>query len=794
MVSRRHSVSGPIRGIVRAVVLAVAGSLAAARAEAQRDQCDAAELEVRAIEFRGNASVADGQLASVIALTASDVSRRIPALGSVFGVRRCGSPALVAIDRARLVLYYRRRGFPDAAVDTAVTREGRTMSVRFAIREGRPIRVDTLTVAGLDGVRDGVALARDLPLRRGDPFDQYLLEASRDTLRRRLADAGRPFAQLFLATDTWGTGDARVAAVRWTVDPGPHVTLGAVRVRVTPREGRGQQVPSEVVASLTGLRPGQRFSQAALERATRALYQTDAFQQVRIEPIVAQRAITGRRDSAATAEEKAAIERAEQSAVALALRQDSITLDVAVDVAERFVKSRTVSAGFGTLDCVRAQAEYVNRNFMRRARRLELQGRISKVGVGAPLDIDGAGNLCPEVTPDRDPYSDRLNYYVGATLRPPVGAGGFRLPDVTLYSERRSEFRAYRRSTPIGAVASVTVEPFRRVPTTLAYDLSFGRTEAQPALFCSVLNRCTPEDRAIFETTRRIGILGANLTRDRTDNPFNPRRGSFARLSLRHASPATASDTAFRFSTAVIDGARYWTLGSAMTLALRVQLGAVFGTRESLVPPQERLYAGGPTTVRGFRQNELGPVAYVMNQEPRRVPLTDTTFTLEVAPGDQPLRIVPVGGNTVAVGNAELRVRSPVLPNVLQFTFFADAGQVWSRGASDASLRDATLKVTPGIGVRFFSPIGVIRLDFGYNDFAPRAGAAYFNDAIRADGTAPLLCVSPGNGIVARQVTSGDRTVVVQDPYASCPGSYAPRPQFGLLGPVTFFFAIGQAF
>nr|MCU0626718.1 BamA/TamA family outer membrane protein [Gemmatimonadaceae bacterium] len=196
---------------------------------------------------------------------------------------------------------------------------------------------------------------------------------------------------------------------------------------------------------------------------------------------------------------------------------------------------------------------------------------------------------------------------------------------------------------------------------------------------------------------------------------------------------------------------------------------------------------------RGFRQNELGPVAYVMANDPVALPLAgggDSLFTLQVRPGDQPLRIVPVGGNTVAVGNAELRVRSPFLPTVLQYTLFADVGQVWSRGAPDASLRDNTLRVTPGLGVRFFSPIGVIRLDFGYNDFAPRAGAAYFNAPIRADGTAPLQCVSPGNTIVARRVNG----VFEQEPYQSCTGSYQPRPQRGFLGPVTFFFAIGQAF
>lgn len=771
-----------------------------ALAGAQRDACDPSELEVRAIDFRGNRAVGSGQLASVIALTASDVSRRIPGIGGVFGVRRCGSPGLVAIDRARLVLYYRRRGYPDVAVDTAVTREGRAMSIRFDIREGVPIRVDTLVVTGLEAVRDGAALARDLPLRRGAPFDQYLLEASRDTLRRRLADAGRPFAQIYLATDTWGdAGSAeRVAAVRWSVDPGPHVTLGAIRVRVTPRDGKPQQVPTSVVLGLTGLVPGQRFSQGALERATRALYRTDAFQQVRIEPVVTPRTTRLRRDSAETAGEKAEFERAERAAVDQARGRDSLVLDVAVDVAERFVHSRTLSAGFGTLDCVRTQAEYVDRNFLRQARRLELQGRLSKIGVGAPLDVDGAGRLCPEVTPDRDPYSDRINYYAGATLRPPPGTGGFRLPDLTLYSERRSEFRAYRRTTPIGAVASITVEPLRRIPATLAYDLSLGRTEAQPALFCSVLNRCTPEDRQIFEETRRIGIVGANLTRDRTDNPLNPRRGSFARLSLRHASPVTGSDSAFRFSTAVVDGARYWTLSPALTLALRVQLGTVFGTRESLVPPQERLFAGGPTTVRGFRQNELGPIAYLMaGNDARdfvRVPLSDTTFAIQTRPADLPLRIIPVGGNTVAVANAEVRLRSPFLPDVLQWTVFADAGQVWSRGAADPSLRDARLRVTPGLGVRFFSPIGVVRLDFGYNDYPPRSGAAFFNDAIRPDGSAPLLCVSPGNTIPARLVTTGGQQFIDQDPYTSCAGSYAPPRQRGLLGPVTFFFAIGQAF
>ncbi|MBC7843318.1 MAG: BamA/TamA family outer membrane protein [Gemmatimonadaceae bacterium] len=750
--------------------------------------CDPAEAEVRSLVFVGNKAFASSQLAGVIALTASDAARRVALIGDVLGaVVRCGNPALVSIDRARLVIYYRRRGFPDVQVDTLVQRAARTMDLKFVIREGRATTIDTLRVVGVERIAERDRIVRGLPIARGQPFDQYLLEQSRDTLRRRLADVGFPFAQVLLATDVMaGTAPdttRRTAVVEFSVRPGPLVTIDKVLVQVVPREGRAQEIPSDVVRSLIGLTPGQRFQQSDVERATRALYLTDAYQQVRIEP------------------------RLRDSVSSLA---DSARVDVMVNIAERFMHSRTLSAGFGTLDCFRTQLQYTDRNLLSRARRLEVTGRLSKIGIGRPVDFEGADGLCSAVANGKDPYSDRLNYYVGATLRPPVGPGGLRIPEFTLYSEVRGEYQAYRRTTSIGAIASVTLQAARRLPVTLAYDLSFGRTEAQPALFCSVLNRCAPEDRRVFETTRRLAVLGANFSRDRTDDPINPRNGSFTRLAIRHASSLTLSDSAFKFSSAVLDASKFWGLAFGATLAVRLQLGAVFGSSDRLVPPQERLYAGGPTTVRGFRQNELGPVAYVVSPDTtviaqpfiRRALPGDSIFTYEVNPAVQPFRVVPVGGNTVAVGNVELRLRSPFLPNLLQWNLFADFGQVWSRGGNDASLRNSTLRTTPGVGARIYSPIGVIRLDVGYNNYAPRAGAAYFNELPRANGDQALLCVSPGNTIVAREITetvqdgNTTRTItrIVQDAYGSCRGSYSPNRNRGALGPFTFFFAIGQAF
>ncbi len=783
-----HRLPGAVRPLGRrlrvvAVCLGVAVPLGL---HAQRDACDPAELEVRSLDFAGNRAFTNGQLAGVIALTASDVSRRL--LGGVFGVRRCGNPALVSIDRARLVIYYRRRGFPDVQVDTIVQRVPRTMDVRFVIREGRVTSIDTLRVVGVERIAERDRLVRGLPIARGEPFDQYLLEQSRDTLRRRLADVGYPFAQVLLATDVMagagGDTTRRTAVVEFTIRPGPLVTIGSVVVKAVPREGRKQEIPSDIVKTLLGLKPGQRYQQSDVERATRALYLTDAYQQVRIEPRLP--------DS-------------------LSFVADSARVDVTVNIAERFMHSRTLSAGFGKLDCFRTQLQYTDRNLFNRARRLEVTGRLSKIGIGRPVDVEGGDALCPAVANGKDPYSDLLNYYVGATLRPPVGPGGLRIPEFTLYSEVRGEYQAYRRTTQIGAITSVTLQAAPRLPVTLAYDLSFGRTEAQPALFCSVLNRCAPDDRRVFEKTRRLAVLGANFSRDRTDDPINPRHGSFTRLAIRHASSLTLSDSAFQFSSAVLDASKFWGLGLGTTLAVRVQLGAVFGSSDRLVPPQERLYAGGPTTVRGFRQNELGPVAYVVSPDTSVAtqrfvklpyPGDSTAFVYEVNQSVQPFRVVPVGGNTVAVGNVELRVRSPFLPTLLQWNFFTDFGQVWSRGATDASLRNSTLRTTPGIGARIYSPIGVVRLDFGYNNYAPRSGAAYFNELPRADGSQALLCVSPGNGIKASEVTEtlqvNNRPVqitrIVQESYASCRGSYSPKRNRGALGPFTFFFAIGQAF
>ena len=97
-------------------------------------------------------------------------------------------------------------------------------------------------------------------------------------------------------------------------------------------------------------------------------------------------------------------------------------------------------------------------------------------------------------------------------------------------------------------------------------------------------------------------------------------------------------------------------------------------------------------------------------------------------------RVVPVGGNSLLVANLELRLRSPMLPELLQFTIFTDAGEVWNRGTPEVS--SVKLKVTPGIQLTAFSPVGPVRLAVGYNPYQRPKGPIYYAGINRHPGNA----------------------------------------------------------
>ena len=753
----------PLRLAAAAVaLLLLAGAPRAARA--QETNCDPGDVEVRGLHFRGNRHFSDGELANAVVTTPSAWERRF---FRVFGARRCidrGSE--LPRDLLRLLIFYRNHGYAQATVDTVVRTGKKGIDVGFRIAEGRPVVIDSLAVLGLDSVPERREIERGLAVRRGQPFDKGAIEAARDTLERRLKSNGYP-DPIVLRQASSDTA-AHTATVEYEVIPGPRAHIGRIAVAIEPRPGAKPEISERAVRNVLGVKPGDLYRYGELTTAQRNLYQTDAYEHVDIRQVID----SGR------------------------LAHDSL-VDLSVNVSEGYMHELRPGIGYGTLDCFRAQADYIDRNFAPVAsgvRRLELSGRVSKIGVGP--QFGGMRRLCTSEAKS-DPFSDKVNYYLGATLRQPVLFGLRSVPTVTLYSEVRSEFNAYRRTTPIGGIASLSVR--RGVPMTLAYELALRETTAQPALFCAVFNVCDDSTRHTLEQRKVLAVASVAFTRDRANNPINPSRGTVARLELRHASKAIFSDRTLQFNKALADASWYVTAGSGNVLAMRLRLGAVLGTHLSLrdagatfIPPEERLFAGGSTTVRGFRQNELGPLLYVARAF-RADTLDDSTFAYTAVESAGYERAVPSGGNSLVVANAEYRMRSPFLTELLQWTVFTDAGAVWDRGRQGLNLSSRTFRVTPGIGLRGFTPVGPLRVDVGYNPYAQPKGPAYYSPPIGGSGSAPLYCVSPGNTLLVHRRTVAGNTVYEQDP-GSCPAEFEPQRRSGFLSRLTPTFSIQQAF
>ncbi len=121
------------------------------------------------------------------------------------------------------------------------------------------------------------------------------------------------------------------------------------------------------------------------------------------------------------------------------------------------------------------------------------------------------------------------------------------------------------------------------------------------------------------------------------------------------------------------------------TLTRAVDRAELFETTIRELPASERFFAGGDTTVRGFSLDSLG-----------------TAETLDENTG------LPKGGNGMVIFNLE--ARAPYWKN-LQFVWFMDAGNVFER-VSDIRLQE--LRPTSGIGFRYRSPIGPLRVDWGW--------------------------------------------------------------------------------
>ncbi len=177
-----------------------------------------------------------------------------------------------------------------------------------------------------------------------------------------------------------------------------------------------------------------------------------------------------------------------------------------------------------------------------------------------------------------------------------------------------------------------------------------------------------------------ISGIRTGLIYDSRDNPFDPKRGILTGTSFTLASNIFFSET--DFAKLIFYFNNYQSLSKRIVLAFSLKGGIAQGFRKTReLPLTERFFLGGRTTVRGFQQDTLGPKG------------ADGT---------------PIGGNSFGMASLELRTE---VGKGLGIVGFLDAGNVWLK-TKDIDIND--IRYTTGLGLRYTTPVGPIRIDYGH--------------------------------------------------------------------------------
>lgn len=740
-----------VRATLRAVAAAsLLAGLAASETGAQERGCTARRPRVESLRITGNRSISGDTLRSILFTERASRLRRW--FGWDVGPFACLDSTELRNDARRIVRWYELRGYPGTTATVTTAPAGdRATKVHFTVREARPVRMDSITIEGLPPrVVDRTALLAQL---RGQPLDDSLLALVGDSLRDVLRNAG--YVRARRPTHAAVVDSARRRArVALRFEPGNLIRIGRIDVAMTANDPAHPALPEDDIRTMLRIAPGDVYDPQAIAGAQQRLYTSGIYRTVAIDSLANGGALGD-------------------------------TIPVQVRLTEGKHHSLRSGGGWGTLDCFRTQTRYVSQNFLGRAHRLQLEGRLAKIGTGAPLD--GFDALCaPGVRADT--FSRKLNYYAGATVQWRGIVGERWHPQVTVYSERRTEFQSYLRETTIGTLASVERPLIPRVGTVFTYRYDQGRTFSDQAVACAVFGLCRFNDRVFLVSPSRLHAAGVTFSRSApaiSQFVMNDERWAIeTRLGTIRIEDA---DRRVNFNRTQLEYALYRPLTRWLVGAARVQAGAVVTRRdlESFVPPQERFFSGGQNTVRGFGQNQLGPAVYVVGAFD-----TVSTGGYDVGEADGANgfdRLTPAGGTATALLNLELRTRNGWPIDLLRWAAFVDAGRVWN---NTGNYSVTGLRVTPGLGVRLVTPLGPFRVDIGYNRYGYERGPAFFLvNADPATGTpGRAICVSPG-------------TTEPIDPAAAdllgpvpCPATFVPSRPRSLLSRLAFHFSIGEAF
>ena len=597
--------------------------------------------------------------------------------------------ARAGVVAAAITELYRVRGHTQAAVkagiqvlpeatDDAVTY--RPVAIRFEIQEGPQTLVSGVEVDGTTAI-PAETLKAQLALTAGRPFYRPQLSADREAIDRAYRNQG--FRNVSVISQLAFADSQRQVAITWTVREGEQVTIDRILINGNAR------IATELVQRELTFKSGSPMSDDAMIESQRRLAELGLFRRVRITELPRTGSLT--RDVLVDLEEAA-----------------TTTIDYGGGVEVGRIGGRD-DEGFAIdeLDIgPRGFFAISRRNLWGKNRSVTLFGRVT---VRRDRDETEAGGVPPETGTGDESRGYGFHDYRGLfTFREPRAFGTTGDAQFTAFVEqaRRTSFSFNRKG-----LTSDYARRLRAVTVTGRYTFDYTKVFEE---------EISVEDQLLidrlFPQVRLSKVFGAIL-RDSRDDALDPQRGSVLGFDTSVAARVLGSEVGFVKSFA--QGFLYRRLpGREVVVAAGARLGVAVGFSQDVpevleiarlrqgdggqarvravdraeafpivireLPASERFFAGGDTTVRGFALDRLGSVETLDPQG------------------------FPKGGNAMAIFNFE--TRAPYWKE-LQFVWFLDAGNVYRR-VSDIRLDE--LRVTSGVGVRYRSPIGPLRVDWGW--------------------------------------------------------------------------------
>lgn len=585
-------------------------------------------------------------------------SRRTPIVGppvQAFRQYQSGGPYrldldALAIDRKRVEAYYRERGYFEARVE------------EVRIDPAGPGRV-TVAMRVAEGRPARVRSIATPGLDEAPEARAHLRElpiAVGDVFTVAKYDAARAALETALHEHGYATAtveqqaqivpEADAADLTYTVKPGRAYQFGSVFVSGTAAVSR-QLIRDQVQLEL---RPGELYAEQKLAKAQARVFDLGVF--------------GGARVTAGTPDEKRGT--------------------VPVVVAVRESPFRTVRFGPGVgIESQRLDANllvgWTHRNWYGDLRRLSVDLRLGYAWLLDPTknwyDVaavkEGVAGLLTNDFSQPRVLGSRIDTAVRTELEKGIEAA------YTFYSER------LRLSAPVRITPALTFVP--------SYNVEVYQVDtSNPVSVGSSTDNTEVGDLDIASCPNNVCLLSylqQQLTFDGRNDPVNTRKGVLVSLSVQEG--FRIGTHGYRYLRFLPEARGYVPLAPRWVLATRAQLGALVPIGESGDPPiVARFFSGGANSMRGYYSRRLSPLRQRSDGE-----------------------LVPVGGNGLAEGSVELRY---ALSHDWRLVGFVDTANVADVGAGPTTWRTVLelgdLQAAAGLGLRYQTPVGPIRLDAAY--------------------------------------------------------------------------------